>query len=51
MGIKTLICLLLSYLAMVEVKYEKGTHSRVCRMLHLDNHSLKLMRVQFDLLH
>ena len=30
-------CLLLSYLAMVEVEYEKGTHSHACRMLHLDN--------------
>ena len=36
-------CLLLSYLAMVEVEHEKGTHSRACRMLHLDNYSLKLM--------
>jgi hypothetical protein len=32
--------------AMVEVKHEKGTHTRTCRMLHLDNELLKPMRVQ-----
>jgi hypothetical protein len=36
-GNEMLNCLLLSHLATVEVEYEKGTHSRACRMLHLDN--------------
>ena len=40
--------LLLSCLAMVEVEHEKGTHPHACRMLHLDNYSLKLMGVQLD---
>ena len=35
--------------AMVEVEHEKGTHTRECRMLHLDNELLKPMRVKLDL--
>ena len=35
--------------AMVEVEHEKGTHTRACRMLHLDNELLEPMRVQLDL--
>jgi hypothetical protein len=50
MGMDTLNFLFLSCLATVEVEHEKGTHSRACRMLHLDNQSLKPTGVQLDLL-